>query len=169
MINNVVSSLNKFFDGNCVHFRKVVSPIIFHSGSFAGLSSEWVPVIVWILFIYLVVRNLHFFLLQVSSHGGLFWLISFCCLDECRSWENCFHSTWVGSLSFRRWWYFLSSFYSFLYSSFFLIYKWGSGIYCLYLITLEPFWFNHVRHCEIKWYQMIISLFYVFSFGLWIC
>lgn len=127
IINNVVWSLNMFLVRNHVLFRKAISAIIILSSSFAGLS-----IISWCS-------------------------VVFYCLDEWRSWKNCFHSAWVGSLPFRRWQYFLplflsdvtSSFYSFLWSSF--LWFTSDSLKFISFILLEALFLNRVSHCEIKW------------------
>lgn len=48
MIDNVVWNLIKFFDRSSVPFRKLVSPIMFLSGTFVSLKNIWAPLIIWV-------------------------------------------------------------------------------------------------------------------------
>lgn len=144
IINNVVWSLNKFLVRNHVLFRKAISAVIILSSSFAGLS-----IISWcsVVFCFLLLRWMAF--LKELLPKRMSWLIT---IQEMVIFPS--------FVSLGCYFLVLLVFMKFI----FVIHKWQSEIYQLYLIRSFVFKLH-----QPLWYQMIISLFYVFCFGLWIC
>lgn len=164
IINNVVWSLNMFLVRNHVLFRKAISAIIILSSSFAGLSNKWKPVVIW-TFIHILLWEICIISwCSIVFCFLLLWWMAFLkeLLPKRMSWLITIQEMVIfpSFVSLGCYFLVLLVFMKFI----FVIHKWQSEIYQLYLIRSFVF-----KPHQPLWDQMIFSLFYVFCFGLWIC